>query len=193
MFVNPTTFDYHRNLAINHCNGCFPFYEDDVITDKERSKFIKGVERCIRSSVEYKRWIECIHTILGTGFVCYLDGLNALECKIEIHHYPLGLYELVDIAFNHLGSTNSFQLAEYVMAWHYYNYVGFVPLSSTNHERFHNFTLNIPIDIVEGNWRYIKDNLSTEDPNFAKIKMLEDINHSNVPEKWHIQEKQFLL
>ncbi|HRT03678.1 MAG TPA: hypothetical protein P5513_07045 [Candidatus Diapherotrites archaeon] len=94
-------------------------FVDDFLTEKEEKRFIKEVEKIIRKSPEYDRWIRFVHGSLGSGFVCYLTGHISDECNIELHHYPITLFNYVQIAMYNLDNYTSFDLAKQVMFWHF--------------------------------------------------------------------------
>ena len=73
-----------------------PLFVDDFLTEKEEKRFIKEVEKIIRKSPEYDRWIRFVHGSLGSGFACYLTGHISDECNIELHHHPISLFNYVN-------------------------------------------------------------------------------------------------
>jgi hypothetical protein len=169
------------------------FYTDDFLTEKEEKRFIREVEKIVRKSPEYDRWVRFVHGALGTGFVCYLTGHTSDECKIELHHYPISLYNYIQIAIYNSDSFTSFDIAYQVMKWHFENMIGFIPLSQSVHEMYHNNYLKIPINIVEGEWEAILTAVDIPDKIKAQVDMLKTITLDSVSENWEIREKQYDL
>lgn len=167
------------------------FVTDEFLTDKDEYKFTRDVERMIRTSQEYKKWINFVHGALGTNYVCYLTGISADECHIELHHHPISLFQYIQIILNNAEDFTTYSVAEKVMSLHFENKVGFVPLSKTSHELYHNKYLKIPINIVEGNWEKILDEYNIHEEIKSKIEACKTVTFDNVPETWAIQEKQY--
>jgi len=169
------------------------FFTDDFLTEKEEKKFIKEVEKIIRKSPEYDRWIRFVHGSLGSGFVCYLTGHISDECNIELHHYPITLFNYVQIAMYNLDNYTSFDLAKQVMYWHFENKIGFIPLSKSVHEMFHNNYLKIPIDIVEGDWESLLNEVDIPDKIKSYVEMVKSVKLHNVEENWEVRDKQYSI
>ncbi len=167
------------------------FTTEEFLTDKDETRFIKHVERLIRTSPEYKRWIHFVHGALGTNYICYLTGVSSNECNIELHHHPISLYQYVQIILNNAESFTSYSIAEKVMSLHFENKVGFIPLSKTSHELYHNNYLKIPIELVEGNWERILVEYTVPDEIKSKIEACKTVSLDNVPEEWSVKERQY--
>lgn len=121
-------------------------------TNRDRVKFIKMCESVIRSSMEYKEYISFLKNNMDMDRCAVLVGLsseNGRKYSIEIHHGPFNLFEIVDTviskreALNEL--INPYLIAEEVMALHYDELVGLIPLSITMHELVHNDKIFIPL------------------------------------------------
>ena len=124
-------------------------------------KTIKYLERMIRGSYEYKEYIKYLKNELDIKKCVLTPGLDLenVQFQLEFHHYPLSLFEIVDIVGNSLlkknnsSSVSMFDIMEQVMKEHYEGHVGLVPLSSTVHEMFHNGAIEIPIESVYGDYK----------------------------------------
>ena len=138
---------------------------------KNRDKFIKRIERHVRSSMEYRDLMFYLKENMDFNqcsfFVNVANG-NGTRSKIEIHHEPFTLYDIVDTVvtkFEEEGRPlNDMYIADEVMELHYRNMVGLIPLSKTIHEVVHSSYKNgtdklyIPINLVYGNFReFIKE------------------------------------
>jgi len=130
----------------------------DFNDEKECFKFLKVVERIIRISSEYKLWREYIKENLGEKY-CKITGEKDEETSVELHHHPFSLFSLCkfvtkDYMLN--GKTFcSFDVACDVIELHYKMKASFIPLVSSLHEKFHNGFLELPMEFVIGDWKWI--------------------------------------
>ena len=142
--------------SANYGKEYFCFADADIFEDDEKAKtkFIKSVEKTVRSSMEYKKWLTFLKSTLSIDLQCYHTGNLPGMCSLEIHHHPYTLFQLVDIAMYNMQDElyTVFDLAKNVMKLHFMNLVGFVPLCISSHENYHNQILDIPIEVCEGNW-----------------------------------------
>ena len=128
----------------------------DLEEDKEREKFIRDVETQVRRSFEYKEMIKYLREFLGMNKCAFLDDVGGPEsgARIEIHHYPFTLRDIVEIVIRKRSYYNeSLELqmvAKEVMELHYKLMVGLIPLSQTVHELAHSGKIFIPADKVLG-------------------------------------------
>ena len=129
----------------------------DLEEDKEREKFIRDVETQVRRSFEYKEMIKYLREFLGMDKCAFLDEVSNKESygvKIEIHHYPFSLRDIVEVVIRkrvYYNESMELQMvAKEVMELHYKLMVGLIPLSQTVHELAHSGRLFIPADKVLG-------------------------------------------
>lgn len=122
------------------------FYTDLKLMDNEKAKekFIKTIERHIRTSLEYKSYIKYLKTeALLTQCVVMnmLPEEVAARLSVEMHHCPLTLYDLVDIVLmKYLLLEKPFtriSIANEVMDAHFMNQIGLVPMTVTMHQMIH--------------------------------------------------------
>lgn len=122
------------------------FYEELNLgnNDKQLEKFIKTVERIIRTSLEYRNYIRYLKQevlLIKCNILNRLPEEVSKEITIEMHHYPFTLYDLVEIVTTkHVKLGNKFtrlSIANEVMNLHYAGHVGLVPLSKTMHQLAH--------------------------------------------------------
>ena len=65
---------------------------------KAYKKFIGNIERLIRSSREYKKYIELLRTNLSAlNLDNILSNITNADAELEFHHYPFTLYDVVDV------------------------------------------------------------------------------------------------
>jgi hypothetical protein len=133
------------------------FYFNKFYEPRVYSKFIKNVERLIRSSKEYKKYIELLrsnHSALNLDNV--LTNISAADADMEFHHYPLTLYDVVDVVctdkFLKKENFTSFSIGKEIMDIHYKNIIGLVPLTETNHELAHKGALFFSTKQIFGDW-----------------------------------------
>jgi hypothetical protein len=146
------------------------FYEE-----KAKIKFIKRVEKIVRSSYEYGVYInDILKGELDIKQCAFLPNINIEEIKafglLEFHHYPLTLYDIVEIELNKIMESGQQQISPYLLAsrvveLHFKNLVGLVPLSVTVHDLFHEGQLFINKKYCISNLyeEYIKRNEITEE------------------------------
>lgn len=186
--INSTT-DNSGNIIVKGSNSiyCESFYFQDYLDEKMMHKFIKSTEAIIRQSKEYNDYLALIKTNYNIlNFDNILSHINSSDASIEIHHYPLTLYEIIDIvATHHINKKEdftSFSLAKEIMGLHFKQEIGFVPLTKTNHELAHADGLFISFKQVFGNWRkfcldYL-DGISAETQ--TKLNKLDELSTANM-------------
>lgn len=166
---------------------------EEFLELKQRNNFIKCVERMVRTSVEYKKWRDFVRGALSDKFVCYKTGESSDSCSIELHHHPFTLFEIVLTSLDTFKTFSSFDIATYVMKLHFENKVGFIPLSVTSHEKFHNKFIGIPIDIVEGDWESFTNTYTLDEHLITKLQSNISINLTNCMDDWYMKSKNYLL
>ena len=133
-----------NNLSIQSNKNifCESFYFIDIYNENAYKKFIKQTERLVRKSKEYNKYIEVLRTnIPALNYDSILSNISNADASLEIHHYPLTLYNIVEIILNDKlikkEKVTSFSIAKEVMQCHFKNMIGLVSLSTTNHELAH--------------------------------------------------------
>lgn len=112
--------------------------------DSSYSKFIKDVERLVRTSDDYKHFVGYIKNTLGINFCEILTKVNESDnVEIEMHHGPIfTLYDICEVILNWFLKTgqkiNTFRVANKVLDEHYALHVQVIMLSKTMHEAVHN-------------------------------------------------------
>ena len=101
----------------------------DIYDDKGFKKYIEDIEKCVRRSFEYKRFIKYIRENMNMDEDVFLDDVKmdkSFKVKIEQHHTPFTLYDIVLIVFNKRMfynediSINSIFIYRYIMLSFYY-------------------------------------------------------------------------
>lgn len=127
--------------------------------DKEYAKYIKDVKYAVRKSFEYKSFINYLRENLDMDKCSFIKGVSnneGFDIRIEIHHYPFSLEDIVEIVFKkrsyYKENISVWMVAKEVMSLHYKLIVGLIPLSETVHELTHKHRIFIPIDKIYGRY-----------------------------------------
>jgi len=124
-------------------------------SESDFGKFIKGCERLVRSSLEYKEWKQYIIEVLGVN-TCMITSESMADCSVEVHHHLPSLYNIVKVIINKKVSEeqefSTFDICSETIKLHFQNKIGYVTLIKSMHEKFHNKMLDVPIEIVKGNY-----------------------------------------
>lgn len=129
---------------------------------KDKDKFIKRIERIIRSSMEYRDYINYLKEYVNMAQCAFFNNVEngqGNRVRIEIHHEPLTLYDIVKVVVNKYIQEaiplNDLYIADEVMNIHYSNQVGLIPLSKSVHQIIHNSDdIIIPLHMVYGDYRH---------------------------------------
>lgn len=124
-----------------------PFYQTSkTLEDFDNfNKFIKGCEHMIRTSKEYKAYINYLKKDIGLNYDMVMPNIHSEEGKkttVEMHHGPIiTLYDYCAMVTDHLLKNNipvtSFRIFELVIQEHRLNNVRIVMLSCNNHALVH--------------------------------------------------------
>ena len=128
-----------------------------------RDKFIKTIERIVRQSYEYRDLISFLREEMNLDHCLILSNVDISTAKIEFHHDPLRLYDIVDTVIRKHEkiygeeNINVFDISNEVMEIHYRGMIPLVPITTTVHELIHAGELFIPIQLISqggfGNWK----------------------------------------
>ena len=131
----------------------------NIVSEKDKVKTVKTIERMVRGSLEYKEYIRFLKDYIEMSKCSYFGNVKSdrySKTKIEIHHSPFTLYDITMVVLlKHLeefGNVNLFEVSEEVMKLHYQCKVGLLPLSITVHEMVHNGMIFIPVTQCRGDW-----------------------------------------
>jgi len=164
-----------------------PLRIDSFACEKDMNKFIKCVERQVRSSVEYKYWVKYVTEALGHS-TCALTNEVMGECTIEIHHHPIPLYTVCKgVIMSQLNGDQkvcTFDISTNVIEKHFQNKVGYIPLISDLHEKYHAGFQDLPIELVNGNYKDLIATLPFEEDEVSRIEMLEGIHLNDCSTSW---------
>lgn len=183
-------------------------FEYRVVLDsvKARDKFVKRLERCVRSSLEYKDYISYLKDNMDFSQCAFFPNVNNQEgtkVRIEAHHDPFTLYDICDVVLQKwidMGFPLVEELiAEEVMELHYRNMVGLIPLSLTMHQLVHpkkitsEQKLFIPIHMIYGNYKeFVKEYADfIGDDLYDKLEKKIEKSKNLTPEDFNAIMKEF--
>lgn len=136
----------------------------DIYDEKSFKDLIKDVEKEVRKSFEYKRYINYLRDYVDMNKCAFIEGVEqdgTVNIKIERHHYPFTLYDICIIVFNkrlyYKEPLDLEMIAREVTELHYKMMVGLIPLSTTVHQLVHNKYVFIPVDKVYGRYKAFVD------------------------------------
>jgi hypothetical protein len=159
-----------------------------VMSDRDKVKFIKTVERIVRGSQEYKQYIAFLRKEVDMTMCSYFTNISkkdGAKVSIEVHHEPFTLFDITQIVVEKWMAEekkiNPILISEEVMKLHYQGKVGLIPLSITVHDLVHNGKIFIPLQNVYGDFLsfleeyepYISADL--QDILELKLKMSKDV------------------
>lgn len=162
------------NSDLHPCSLCLRI--SNFSDSKEYHKFIKSVEKMVRSSSEYREWKSYIIQVMEVN-KCVVTNESIDDCEIEIHHHIPSLYVLVKAVINkYLDEAKSFctfDICTDIIELHFQNRIGFVPLIKSLHEKYHNDKLDIPSSLILGNYKWLMQNyrFDTEDLDLLHTKL----------------------
>ena len=157
-------YEYTDNVPdvvkINHLPP-FETPDYDLNDEKEMRKYLFDIERTVRNSFEYRyKWLKYLKEYVDMNQCSFYENVTNIDTskiRIEIHHEPLSLYDIVLTVFNkRVAFRESLEVemvAKEVMYHHFAMSIGVIPLAETVHELVHNHYLFIPTTKVFGNYK----------------------------------------
>lgn len=132
----------------------------DLEDEKEFKKFISTIEKEIRGSFEYKQMVTYLKDYCGMNECAFIKVQGDNKIKIEIHHYPFTLYDIVMIVYKkrvyYQEPLKVQMVARECTMLHYKLLVGLISLSVTAHQLYHDNKLFIPAGNVFGRyWLFV--------------------------------------
>jgi hypothetical protein len=79
---------------------------------------------------------------------------------------------------------STFDVATKIIELHFQNKVGYVALISSLHAKYHNGFLQIPIELVNGNYKYIIENFVIEEEEYDRIAKLCNVHTEDLKQGW---------
>ena len=144
--------------------GSPAFYGETLQDDTKRTKFIKTIVNTVRRCPEYGRYRTFLIENMEMGRCSIFSSLSPEEISaagLEIHHTPLGLYDITEMVLGQMEydeeRITTFSVANRVMAYHWKGYVGLVPLTQTLHEAVHAGQITVDPRSIFGNWQALME------------------------------------
>lgn len=132
----------------------------DLNVDKSYKKYILDIKRDVRTSFEYSQLMAFLKENLDMNkcsFFKNVSGANSRRVKIEIHHDPFTIEDIIRIVARKRvecgENTDVPMVAKEVAFLHYNLLVGLIPLSTTVHELVGNGFLFVPTTKVLGKYK----------------------------------------
>lgn len=177
-------------------------YNPIIANAKDRDKYIKRCEKIIRSSQEYRDYINFLKEHIDMDRCAFFQSISSKESKrvkIEIHHEPFTLYDYVAVVIDKFLAEglplNDLMISDEVMELHYNNKVGLIPLSKTIHQMIHNSNkLVIPLNMVYGDYASFLSSSEYEpyvDELFEKLETKINITKNLTAESFDALRKEF--
>lgn len=170
----------------------FDFITYDLEDDKEFSKFLKDIEKEVRASFEYRHMIDYLKNYMGMDQCAFIQVSNKdnYNIKIEIHHYPFTLFDIVQIVYRKRAASfeplDVQMIAKEVTMLHYKLLIGLIPLSVTVHQLAHEGKIFIPVQNVLGRYKLFVDQYK----NYCEPEQLETLDRI---EKYSFEQTSELL
>lgn len=186
------------------------FYDTvDLEDDKTRTRFIKDIERIIRTSLEYRNFIKYLKTDAMLNYCTIMNKLPSEiqnSIKIEFHHHPITLYDIVDTKIKKYFDNNKegelkvtrLIIANEVMLEHYLGLIGLIPLTISMHQLAHaGQNILKPKDVVGNYTEWIKQNALHIDHHILKrveefINLPEEVVVENIKEYFKLDSSLFM-
>jgi len=151
----------HLTLYSDNYPLTLPLRISNFENEAHFKKFILNCELLIRRSNEYSSWRNYIIEILGLN-TCHITEEHITEVAVDVHHHIPSLFAIVSGVINRKINNDesfcSFDIAMDVIKLHFENRIGYTILIKSMHEKFHNGCLDIPINLIHGNYNYFIQN-----------------------------------
>lgn len=155
---------YYNDIIVLNDIPVFDIQDYDISNDKEFVKYIEDIKKVIRSSYEYRQFVNYLRDNMNMNACSFFKNVsnsNTFKIRIELHHSPYTLQDIVMTVFNkrvfYNESLEIEMVAKEVMYIHYFLMVGIIPLAETVHELVHKQLIFIPLDKVLGNYEAFEE------------------------------------
>jgi len=131
------------------------WYNYDLSNEKQYIRCIKHLQKMIRGSMSYDLWQK--RSKWGVE-LCPICGIEKDYVKMESHHYPKTLFDVVDDHMQYLIDTNQldektdFDVCQEIMNQHFMHYVNYIVLCEYCHKKYHDDVPEI-LDVIDEKWR----------------------------------------
>lgn len=179
-------------------------YYVNIENSKDRKKFIDRVEKIVRSSMEYRDYIQYLKENVDMNRCIFFQnvmnnkGSGRGRISIEVHHEPFTLFDYVDVVINKYQEEglpiNDLTIADEVLELHYSNKVGLVPLSKTMHQMAHKSSkIIIPLNMCYGEYSKFLDEYQDyiSDDLYDKLERKMDMTNNLTEESFEALKREF--
>jgi len=135
------------------------WYNYDLSNEKQYIRCVKHLQKMIRGSMSYDQWQR--RSKIGIN-KCPICEIEKEYVKMESHHYPKTLFDVVDehlqylIETNQLDSKTDFEVCQEIMDMHFTNQVNYVVLCEYCHKKYHDEVPEV-LQIIDEKWREQKE------------------------------------
>jgi len=160
--INPPSTDVRaQSTAVEygarHREFMRRFTIDEVLNEpKEYFKYVTAIERIARSSGEMRDLFQHLKKEVDLNTCSLLRGANLENTSIELHHFPLSLYDITDIVLRKRldedEPVSPIAVAAEVVKLHYKGLVGLIPVTTTIHELIHSGKVYASLSNVYGDY-----------------------------------------
>jgi hypothetical protein len=143
---------------------------------------IKYITRMVRTTFEYKEYIQILKNYLNVDRCAYYEGYSIKNgFTLEVHHSPFTLFDICEIVCNKHFSLNNyietFKVTEEVVLLHFEFKVGLVPLNPTAHQLVHSGSLVIHPELVLGSWKEFEEEYRSYMSEDMRLKYIDMIKY----------------
>ena len=152
----------------------------EFFSDGDYNSYIKNIEKQIRGSIEYKNWVQKLREERG-AYKCLISESTLDDCTIEVHHLPFTLFDIVDtVISNQKGQFCTFTISLEIMQLHFDDFIGWVPLTHTLHEKVHNGIVEIKPEQIRGKFYEFAVNYKVPNDIMRKVNpVLKELGYVN--------------
>ena len=72
-------------------------YLDKDVDERTYGKFIRSVEKAVRSNDDYKLWLEELRDIDQLSGDAFFQNISSSDAEIQLHHFPFNLYTICSV------------------------------------------------------------------------------------------------
>lgn len=174
-------------LVIENAEFNLPLRIEGFTNEKDCFSFVKAVEKMVRCSPEYRLWTSYILETLGKT-KCEFTGEDFEECPIEIHHHPICLFTVVKTVMEDFITKklpfSTFDIATKTIELHFQNKIGYVVMLSDLHAKYHRGYLQIPVEMVNGDYLFLPTHYTIEDEEYKRILSLCSVHKDALSIGW---------
>jgi len=135
------------------------WYNYDLSNEKQWVRCIKHIQKLVRGSMSYDVWQKRSKWGVQECPICKLDKDLV---KMESHHYPKTLFDVVDeylqmlVEMNEIDKKTDFDVCQEIMDMHFEKKVNYVVLCEYCHKKYHDDVPEV-LDVIDEVWRKQKE------------------------------------